>query len=164
MRFLPLGVCLIIAIAGPFQRVNSDARLETPHVSIALSSSGTTRSGRPILLHADISPKPKMHVYAPGEKDQIPVDITLDRTPGITAGKTVFPPPEKYFFPPLKLTQLVYSKPFRLTVPVTLTKVPAEGATTIKGTLTYQACDDAVCFIPKSVPVTWMLNPAAKRP
>jgi DsbC/DsbD-like thiol-disulfide interchange protein len=164
VRFLLLGTCLTIAIAGPLQTVNPGARLETAHVSIALSSSGAMRPGRPVLLHVDIAPKPKMHVYAPGEKDQISVDVTLDRTPAITAGKTVFPPPEKYFFPPLKLTQLVYSKPFRLTVPVTLTKAPPDGVTTIKGTLTYQACDDAVCFIPKSVPVAWTLNPAAKLP
>ena len=161
MRFLQVGVCLALIVSGALQPAPKQ-NIDTAHLS-AVPSASAIANGR-ASLYLNISPKPKMHVYAPGEKDQIPVDITLDRTPGITAGKTVFPPPEKYFFPPLKLTQLVYSKPFRLTVPVTLTKVPAEGATTIKGTLTYQACDDAVCFIPKSVAVTWTLNPAAKLP
>ena len=150
-------------IAGPPQSLNTDAPLETPHVSIVLSSSAATRADSAVRLFADISPKPKMHVYAPGEKDQISVDITLDRTSAVKAGKTVFPQPEKYFFPPLKLTQLVYSKPFRLTVPVTFAKIPADGAVAIKGTLTYQACDDAVCFVPKKVPITWTLNGALLR-
>jgi hypothetical protein len=26
---------------------------------------------------------------------------------------------------------------------------------TLKGTLTYQACDERICFSPQSVPLTW---------
>jgi hypothetical protein len=31
-------------------------------------------------------------------------------------------------------------------------------ALTIAGTLEYQACDDTVCFIPQSVPLTWTVG------
>ena len=30
---------------------------------------------------------------------------------------------------------------------------------TIKGTLTYQACDDSICYAPVSVPVAWTVAP-----
>ena len=155
-----LAVVLVLSVSGALRSAPPLQNVDTAHLTAVPSMSTVDRTGK-ASLHLDIEPKPKMHVYAPGEKDQISVDITLDRTSAIKAGKTVFPQPEKYFFPPLKLTQLVYSKPFRLTVPVTFTKVPADGAVTIKGTLTYQACDDAVCYVPKKVPVTWTLNPGA---
>ena len=35
----------------------------------------------------------------------------------------------------------------------------APGATvTLAGTLRYQACDDAICYLPKSVPVSWTIK------
>jgi hypothetical protein len=29
---------------------------------------------------------------------------------------------------------------------------------TIKGTLSYQACDDRICFSPQSVPLAWTVS------
>lgn len=126
--------------------------VETTHLSVLTSASS---AGAKPSLHVDITPKPKMHVYAPGEKDAIPIEIRLDANPAIKAGKPVFPPPQKYFFPPLKLTQLVYSSPFRITLPITIVRKPPAGSLTITGTLHYQACDDAVCYVPKQVAVRW---------
>jgi len=28
----------------------------------------------------------------------------------------------------------------------------------VKGTLTYQACDDTICFPPRTVPLTWTVG------
>jgi Thiol:disulfide interchange protein DsbD, N-terminal len=70
---------------------------------------------------------------------------------------TAFPPPEKFFFEPLKLTQLVFSKPFRITQDVTIAAQPA-GALRITGSLRYQACDDSVCYLPKTVPIEWTVT------
>jgi hypothetical protein len=33
-----------------------------------------------------------------------------------------------------------------------------KGAVTIEGTLRYQACDDRMCYVPKSVPLKWTLQ------
>ena len=132
-----------------------NASVETTHL-IAVTSASTA-AGK-MLLHVEISPKPKMHVYAPGEKDAITVELTLDPNPAIKAGKATFPPAEKYFFPPLQLTQLVYSKPFRITQPIAIARAPADGTLTVTGTLRYQACDDAVCYVPKSVALKWVVQ------
>ena len=156
MRDLLIGACLAFAFAGTLQPLGTDSKLDTPHLSLALSSNvGAEPAAR---LFVDVTPKPNMHVYAPGEKDAIPIEIKLDPNPAIKAGKPVLPPPQKYFFPPLKLTQLVYSKPFRITLPITIARKPSAGAITITGTLHYQACDDAVCYVPKSLAVQWALK------
>ena len=125
---------------------------ETKHLTITPSVS---QAGGRISLIVDVVPKPKMHVYAPEQKDYIPISLTLTVTDGVRAGQAQFPKAEKWFFEPLKETQLVYSKPFRITQPVTLTKSPA--AVTINGTLRYQACDDSICYLPQNVPVSWTI-------
>jgi hypothetical protein len=158
------------------------AVVETPHLTLTASAKDAEISpGAKILLYVDISPKPKMHVYAPGEKDGIPVALTLEPNPAFTAAAPEFPPPQKYYFEPLKLTQLVFSRPFRITQQVTVagsrpearklgsSEVRKSGSSnarelgrsqvlTIKGTLRYQACDDTVCYLPKSIPVSWTLK------
>jgi DsbC/DsbD-like thiol-disulfide interchange protein len=151
---------LCLAVAGSMSSTQSStppssAAIETAHLSVTTSTSAA--GDKPLLL-VDVSPKPKMHVYAPGEKDAIPVEVTLDPNPSIKAGRVTFPPSEKYFFPPLQLTQRVYSKPFRITQPVAIVRTPADGTVTITGTLRYQACDDAVCYVPKSVPLKWLVK------
>jgi hypothetical protein len=77
-----------------------------------------------------------------------------------------YPNSEKYYFAPLQQTQLVYSKPFRIVQDVTVALTPAmrerargAGASlTIAGTLRYQACDDAICYVPKEIPVSWTIG------
>ena len=63
----------------------------------------------------------------------------------------------------MKETQLVYSNPFKIRQDMTIEVTPAMRArakepnatVTISGTLRYQACDDSVCYMPQSIPVSW---------
>lgn len=137
----------------------SAASVDTPHLALSTSTSPSSVANLgKVSLHVDITPKPKMHLYAPGEKDGIPVTLTLEPAAGLKIDPPQFPPAQKYFFEPLKLTQLVYSKPFKITQKITLTQPLARSALTIKGTFRYQACDDTVCYLPKAVPVSWELK------
>ena len=134
----------------------SDNRVETRHLTATTSASGVGQQGR-VTLFVDVTPKPKMHVYSPEQKDAIPVALAVVDNDAIRGGTTKYPKPEKYFFAPLKETQFVYSHPFRLAHEVTLTTSTPEPVT-IKGTLRYQACDDAVCYMPQNVPVLWTIK------
>jgi DsbC/DsbD-like thiol-disulfide interchange protein len=134
--------------------------IETPHVTIATDVQGDGPvGGSRVSLFVDIAPKPRMHVYAPEQKDYIPVSLTLDPNPAFSVQRAVFPKPEKLFFAPLKETQLVYSKPFRIVQDIVL-KPQLANVESIKvtGKLRYQACDDAICYLPKNVPVSWTIR------
>ena len=74
-----------------------------------------------------------------------------------TGAKAKYPAAEKLFMAALNETQLVYSKPFRIAQPVILAG-NATGDVTISGTVKYQACDDAICYVPQNVPVTWTVR------
>jgi DsbC/DsbD-like thiol-disulfide interchange protein len=142
----------------------SPALIDTPHMRVALS--GPARAVTPgarISLYVDVTPKPKMHVYSPGQADYIPISVTLDKSDAYAAGPARFPKPETLYFKPLDEMQLVFSKPFRIVQDVRLVRQSAsparaaghEETITIAGTLRYQACDDTLCYAPRNVPLAW---------
>jgi DsbC/DsbD-like thiol-disulfide interchange protein len=150
---------MVCATLAPQAGLAIKTTTETRHVKVSTSTSAAdVTPGGKLSLFADIEPKPKMHVYAPGQRDYLAVSLTLDKDAAITAAAPKFPAPEKLFFKPLNETQLVYSHPFRITQPVTIARSRAQGNVVIKGTLRYQACDDAVCYIPATVPLAWTVR------
>lgn len=148
LRFFLVG--LLAAGQGVAPKVR-----ETAHLSVTTSSSAQASKAS---LFVDVAPKPSMHVYSPGQKGYIAITLTLDADPAFTAAKVKYPAGEKLFMKILNETQLVYSKPFRITQDIRLVKPVAGGPLTIKGTLRYQACDDKVCYLPATVPVQWAVR------
>ncbi len=134
----------------------------TPHLTFtARLSADAVAIGSTLSLAFDVRPKKGLHVYAPGTKYR-PVAIALEPNSAVTVHETIYPPPTTYHFAPLNEDVLVYEKPFRLTLDITPGFTPlqrdilrTQDHLTIKGQLTYQACDDKVCFLPASVPFEW---------
>ncbi len=125
------------------------------HATIAASPAGVSGSaGAKLSLFVDVTPKPGIHVYAPGSKDYIPITVKLNPQAEIKSGKVAYPKSEMMSFADEKVP--VFQKPFRLTQDVTLDKSAKSGSTlTVAGTVSYQACDDRVCYPPESAPVSW---------
>jgi hypothetical protein len=128
--------------------------------------------GATITLYADVTPGPKIHVYAPEQKDYISIALATTAAPEFKAAPTAYPPPVNFYFEPLRETVKVYDKPFRISQDVTLAataemkrRAGARETLEIAATLHYQACDDAVCYLPQSLPLTWRVRlGAAARP
>lgn len=116
-------------------------------------------------LVLDVTPGPRVHVYAPGAKGYKPVAISVQPQPGVVVKAAQYPKSEDYFFKPLKEHVPVYRHPFRVVQDVTLD--PSREGTavlkdvtslTITGRFDYQACDNKVCFTPQSMPLTWTIG------
>ena len=126
------------------------------------TSDAEVAPGKRLTLIVDVTPGAKMHVYAPGQTGYIPITLTLDQSPDYRAAAPRFPPPGTYFFAPLEETVRVYNAPFRVTQEITLAlgrelrqRAAARERLTITGQLAYQACDDAVCYRPDTIPLAW---------
>jgi hypothetical protein len=141
-------------------------KADTRHLTLTASvSDPVVAPGTRFSLVIDVTPKPKMHVYSPEQTTYIPIALTLEPNEALKVHAPSFPKAETYVFEPLKETQLVFSRPFRIVQDVTVPFTPAlrtralqAGATlTITGTLRYQACDDTVCYLPATVPLTWKI-------
>ncbi len=145
--------------------LSAASQTETKHLTVATSApAGTVAPGARVSLVIDVVPKPEMHVYAPEQKELIPISLVLEANRAVKAHAARFPKSEK--FKPLDEVQFVYSKPFRIVQDVTVTTTSAaleqakgKGTTvTIKGALKYQACDNSICYAPVTVPVAWTIG------
>lgn len=145
----------------------------TRHLSVSASTAtSSVAPGGRVALVVEVTPKPNMHVYAPGQPDVIPISLTLKPGDATAAKPVQFPPAEKLEVKELGEAQLVYSRPFRIVqdvvVPASRSVVKRaasrDGSLTVSGVLKYQACDNTICYAPVSVPVTWTVALKADTP
>src|SRR3989440_6451338 len=125
------------------------------HAAIAAAPAEVNgKPGTKLALFVDVTPKPGMHVYAPGNADYIPITIKLAAPATIKPGKIAYPKSDVMTLADEKVS--VFQKPFRLTQDVTLDTSAKAGTTVaVTGVVNYQACDDRVCYPPESAPVSW---------
>jgi DsbC/DsbD-like thiol-disulfide interchange protein len=147
---IPIVLAVLAQLAAPAGKPG--------HAAIQASPAEVNgAAGGKLALFVDVTPKPGIHVYAPGSKDYIPITVTLKAPPEVKAGKVAYPKSETMTFADEKVP--VFQKPFRLTQDVTIDKSAKAGSTlTVSGTVNYQACDDRVCYAPESTPVTWTVS------
>jgi len=108
-------------------------------------------------LHFKVGDGFHVNSHTPKSELLIPTAITLKAVGGVTASPAEYPAGTAYSFsfePGEKLD--VYTGVFTVKVPM----VVEAGAHTVDGVLRYQACDNAACYPPKSLPV--QVNVTAK--
>jgi hypothetical protein len=179
-----LLACLVVPVvlaaqANPFDQpikppAVAGATIDTPHLTVVTGSSAEkVAPGGKVSLSVDITPRRGIHVYAPGKHTYQVVRLTIDPQPWLRVPATTYPPSEIYLFEPLNEKVEVYQKLFRLSQDVTVLATPEAqkqlaGQTNVAvgGKLDYQACDDKVCYAPRTVPVKWTfaLQPLDKKP
>ena len=138
----------------------------TPHLQVtAGATDAVIAPGSRFSIVFEVTPGRGMHVYAPGKHTYQVVSIEFDPQPWLTAHAVNYPPSEIYHFKPLDERVEVYMKPFRLVQDVTIAATPdaqkqlgALKTVTLTGRLQYQACDDEVCYMPATVPLSWTLE------
>jgi hypothetical protein len=139
---------------------------ETRHLRIAASlSDDEVAPGERLTIVYEITPERGMHLYAPGKHDYQVINVALDPQTWLKAHPLSYPASEIYHFKPLDERVAVFMKPFRLMQDITILATPDvqkllanEKSLTITGRVNYQACDDAVCYNPASVPLRWTVS------
>jgi DsbC/DsbD-like thiol-disulfide interchange protein len=133
---------------------------ETKHLKLSASASADrVRPGQRVALTLDIELKPNMHVYAPSVEGYIPIEWSMAPNAAVVAQPMVTPAPQMLHLEALDETLPVYSGRFRLVRDIAIAEgAKAKGAVTIEGTFRYQACDDRMCYVPKTVPLKWTLQ------
>lgn len=168
------ALCALVVVVGLFglqvgaqQKVPANAtRIATDHLQITTYvTDGVVVPGAVFALVFEIAPREGIHVYAPGEHSYKIVRVNLEPDPRLVTRPVEYPPSEIYFFAPLKERVPVFQMPFTLTQSMSVSTAPEHRAAlakvsrmTIRGTLDYQACDDRVCFLPKSIPVSYTVR------
>ena len=155
-----------ILLALGDDRSASGASVSADHLSVTTrSSDAVVAPGTVFSIVVDVTPKARVHVYAPGARGYRPVAVVIEPQPGLVIRPARFPEPEDYYFKPLDEHVQVFQKPFRIVQELMIDPSQDSQAAlkgrenlTIRGHLDYQACDDKVCFNPASVPLTWSVK------
>jgi peroxiredoxin len=141
------------------------SRATSPHINL-VTSIESRNDGTSYDVVVDITPHAGIHVYAPAAKGYTPVALTVSPAAGISTGAPTYPEAEDYYFKPLDEHVAVYQKPFRISQRVTLDRSAiarsSETPITLSGTLSYQACDDRLCYKPERVPLSWTIAAPAR--
>jgi peroxiredoxin len=147
--------------------VSASARkITTPHVQLTTYvTDAVVAPGTRFSLVLDVKPGRRMHVYAPGVEGYKPIALSIAARAGVLVRNAQFPQPEEYHFKPLDERVQVYQKDFRIVQDLTIDPSPQAAAAlnsardlTIEGVLEYQACDDAICYLPQSIPLSWTVT------
>ncbi|MBQ15249.1 MAG: hypothetical protein CMQ17_12730 [Gammaproteobacteria bacterium] len=129
------------------------------------SSNPELAAGNRFSLVLSIEPLEDMHVYAPGADDYQVVSLNLDSSPYIRELPMTYPESVNYYFEPFDETVPEYLEPIKLLQELILDGEPetqralrGQESITLTGTLDYQACDDAICYLPTSIPLSWTMQ------
>ncbi len=129
------------------------------------ASDREVRPGQRITLSVEVAPGPRIHVYAPGVRDYIPIALTLEPSKAFAADPVVYPPAKTLNLAAIHESVPVYNAPFRLVATLTLANagaleplLDAQRNLTVEAKFRYQACDDRECFLPETLPLRFTLH------
>jgi hypothetical protein len=165
MKSLLCALAVAAMLAAPVA-AQQPKRIDTPHLRIdTYATDQTVSPGSVFSLVFEITPGQGIHVYAPGKHNYKVVRVTLVPDSRLVVHPLEYPASEIYEFVPLKEKVPVFQKPFRLAQRVEVSAAPEHRAVlaktsmiTIRGTLDYQACDDRLCYPPRSIPVSYAVR------
>ena len=115
----------------------------------------------PLTLHFEVSAGNHVNSNKPSSALLIPTRLKLEPPAGLTVVKTSYPAGKDLAFPFDPDEKLnVYTGEFPVTVELRGTK---PGSLTVRGELTYQACNDRACFPPRHLPVEFQVTVTPRR-
>ena len=158
MAYFPALAASLLFVAASFQGL-----LPKPsaiqHVTLVTATEPEAAASRgKVTLVLDVTPDPRVHVYAPGAEDYVQTTLKVTAAGQSTVGKPAYPRAELVFDTALDKKIPQYTKTFRIRQPLTLGEVKPGDRVEVSGTLAYQACDDRMCYPPTTAAVSWTVN------
>jgi hypothetical protein len=169
----PLNSTNISRVAGALVLLSCSTWAQSgkaPSVSMAPVGPVTAQSGKQTTVTLNFRVASGFHVNSNTPKDEflIPTGLKMDPPTDIVLGKIDYPDGKDVSFPFSPDTKLnVYSGDFAITLMVHPLTSVVPGKYAMRGVLRYQACDNAQCFPPKTLPINFdvkvVKGPAAPR-
>ncbi len=134
--------------------------VRTPHLKLRWwSSNPVVRAGQRLTLVLELQLAEGMHAYAPEVEGYIPIRWDIPSADGWLAHPVSYPEATPRYLPAIQETVPVYAGKIRLMRDLSLGMVQElgqeEGGIGLEGAFRYQACDEKVCYPPRTVPLKW---------
>ncbi len=149
--------CVILLLLLLFTRLIHAQPVDGKYVIAELQSEkNALRPGELTTLTIQLTVKPGFHAQSnkPLASNLIPTRVRPLMSDVAELGTVEYPPGEVKDYPLLgKLS--VYENQVQIKVPVSIKSTAPGGATSIELALTYQACNDQLCFPPETLKLKW---------
>jgi hypothetical protein len=148
-----LACLLFLLVGSPLAQEG-----KAPSVSFAPVPVVTAQRAKQTMVNLNFRVASGFHINSNAPKDEflIPTSLKMDLPTDIIFGKIAYPAGKDMTFP-FSLDQKlnVYSGDFTIAVAVHPLHAVQIGKYVMHGVLRYQACDNAQCFPPKTLPVSF---------
>lgn len=151
-------IWLLALFVAPFAGTALAQAGKAPSVSFAAVPLVTAPRAAQTMVNLNFRVASGFHINSNTPKDEflIPTALKMDLPTDIVLGKIAYPEGKELTFPFSPDQQLsVYSGDFTIAVAVHPLLSVTPGKYVMHGVLRYQACDNAQCFPPKTVPVSF---------
>lgn len=131
---------------------------KAPSVSMAPIGAVAAQRGKQTKVTLNFRVAPGFHINSNAPKDEflIPTALKMDLPTDIVLGKIEYPQGQDVSFPFSPESKLnVYTGDFTINLMVHPLTSVVPGKYAMHGVLRYQACDNAQCFPPKTLPVSF---------
>jgi thiol:disulfide interchange protein len=150
----------LLVLASLFVAIQGMAQVpgKAPILTMAAVPLTIAQRAQATMVNLNFRVPPGYHINSNTPKSEflIPTALKMDLPTDIILGKIQYPPGEDASFPFSPDEKLsVYSGDFTIAVAVHPLQSVTPGKYIIHGMLHYQACDNAACYPPKTVPVSF---------
>jgi DsbC/DsbD-like thiol-disulfide interchange protein len=141
----------------------AEREIQSKHLRVALNQSrDAVAPGAKVTLTAQVKLAPGMHVYAPSiEPPYKPIQLAIEPARGLKLSAVRYPEAKKLHLDAIDETVPVYEGSFTLAADAVVSPSAKVGDLVINGRLNYQTCDDKICYLPVTIPVTWTVKVTA---
>jgi hypothetical protein len=150
------GIAAVLLAAGSTLSLGQQAGHKAPSVTVAPIAQLTVTQGRQASVTVQFRVAPGFHINSNTPKSQflIPTILRMDPPTDIAIGRISYPDGKDMSFPfapdePLN----VYTGDFAVDLAVHPLHTVVPGRYAMHGQLKYQACDNAACYPPKTLPI-----------
>jgi thiol:disulfide interchange protein len=125
-----------------------------------LAESDSVAAGSEMRLAVQVSLPANLHVQSdkPRDPSLIPTVLTVEAPSGVRVSNLIYPHPTDFLLEGEKVPLLVFDNEFVVGATISVDASVAAGNLTIPGRFRYQACDDKMCFQPRTERFEWQVR------
>ena len=153
-----LVVVFVLALSMTAVPAMAQTPGQAPTLSVAAVPLVTAERTKDTMVNVNFRVPPGYHINSNAPKSEflIPTTLRMDLPTDIILGKIQYPAGEDLTFPFSPDEKLnVYTGDFAITLAVHPLHSVVAGKYIMHGALRYQACDNAACYPPKNLPVSF---------
>lgn len=157
LAILILNICWLTDVSAA--KPENPVRLTVGKIDAQAAIPGDT-----VFINIPVTVANGFHVNAnpASSEDYIPLEVTLEDSTDFLPAQAIYPKGKKWRLEGTTEDLLVYSGQVTIRIPLIVKAEAKPGERVIKGSVDFQACDNQVCFMPESRPISLIVRVADK--